>query len=163
MKQEKITKENVLQWLCQFVDQRPGIEFVNYADGTREGVRMYRREAAEVTRDRTDFYNLLSVCQRRLDRDKLNEAIYNELKNTSGRLRINENDLLEYCTGQYFPTEYRPAACRVLVSILWNDYRNEKWTNNGALHGKPFYETGHEIRRAIKRNFGRRINSNYFN
>lgn len=26
---------------------------------------------------------------------------------------------IEYCTGQYFPTEYRRAACAVLASAIW--------------------------------------------
>jgi hypothetical protein len=31
---------------------------------------------------------------------------------------------LDYCTGQYFPTEYRRAACAVLASALWSAKRD---------------------------------------
>jgi len=30
---------------------------------------------------------------------------------------------VDYCTGQYFPTEYRRAACAVLASALWEYWR----------------------------------------
>lgn len=47
-----------------------------------------------------------------------------------------------YCTGQYFPTEYRRAVCAVLASALWDyvrehcmpkvaGYRVESWTELG--------------------------------
>lgn len=45
----------------------------------------------------------------------------------SGRLSIVERDgkvALDYCTGQYFPTEYRAAACAVCASILWTYWRD---------------------------------------
>src|SRR3990167_287401 len=34
---------------------------------------------------------------------------------------------IDYCTGQYFPTEYRKAACAVLASALW------AWTREHAM------------------------------
>lgn len=148
----KVTKENVIEVLCQFVNQRPGMEPMNYGNW-----REYRRESAEVTRDRDDFYKLMSVAQRRLTTEQLSEAIYKELANTSGRLRINESGELEYCTGQYFPVEFRPAACRVLVSVIWDNYRDELTST-----GEKVYKDGNELWKAIRRNFGRRINKNYF-
>lgn len=36
----------------------------------------------------------------------------------TGRVR------LKYCTGQYWPTEYRAAACAVLASALWAYWRD---------------------------------------
>lgn len=32
---------------------------------------------------------------------------------------------LDYCTGQYWPTEYRKAACAVLASAVWSWMRDE--------------------------------------
>lgn len=72
---------------------------------------------------------------------------------------MNDADNLEYCTGQYFPTEYRPAANRVLRDLIWASYRDEIEANTP----NNVYKNGHEIRKAIKRRVSRRIARNYFN
>ena len=41
----------------------------------------------------------------------------------SGRLsiKVEGNKVrVDYCTGQYWPTEYRPAVCRLLSSVIWD-------------------------------------------
>jgi hypothetical protein len=58
---------------------------------------------------------------------------------------------VDYCTGQYFPTEYRRAVCSVLSSALWDYFRT-----NGA-------DTGDDIRRTARRELGRSIASRWFN
>lgn len=133
--------------LCKFVDQRPGIEPVNYGSW-----KDYRRESAEVTRDRRDFYELFIFALRKLGAPALDVAIEKNLKNTSGRLIMNEAGKLEYHTGQYFATEYRPAACRVLVEILWNHTRESR----------PDLTTGHDLRAYFRREFSRRVASGYY-
>jgi len=90
--------------------------------------------------------------------DNLNDVLTDYLKNSSGRLTINENGNFVYITGQYFPTEYRPAAARVIANLLWDSYRNYK---DGK--GEPIYKDGNEIRKAIKRNLSRRTAKLYFN
>jgi hypothetical protein len=57
---------------------------------------------------------------------------------------------VDYCTGQYFPTEYRAAACAVLATILW-DYIS------------PECKTGNDIRKWARAEFGRGIASRWFN
>jgi len=146
----RTNKMNTIEKLTRFVNQRPGLDFSNYGD-----VSAYRSEMAEITRDRTDYFELLSFAFNRVD--NLNEVLTNYLQNTSGRLTLN-NDVLSYCTGQYFPTEYRPAANNVLRSIIWNSYSNELHADN-----TPVYADGNAIRKAIKRNVSRRIARNYFN
>ena len=59
---------------------------------------------------------------------------------------------VDYTTGQYFPTEYRKAACAVLAQAIWDWFR-----------GKCNYETGEAIRKAARREFGRAIASTWFN
>ena len=138
--------------LVQFVNQRPGLEFAEYGD-----VKLYRSEMREITNDRSDFFELYALASRRLGNEfeaKLTEA----LKTGSGRLTLKENGELKYCTGQYFPTEYRPAANRVLVGLIWADYSNEKDQN-----GNDVYADGSAIRKAIKRNLSRRVGRLYFN
>jgi hypothetical protein len=136
-----------LALLQKFVDQRPGLEFADYGD-----VRAYRNESAEITRDRSDFYELLRVASSLLSPAELEEKTAQHLRTSSGRLTL-EGDRLQYITGQYFPTEYRPAACRVLVSIIWGEYQKDQTL-----------ETGHDIRRAIRRRLNsRRVARLYFN
>lgn len=141
-----------IEKLTRFVNQRPGLDFSNYGD-----VSSYRSEMAEITRDRTDYFELLSLAFSRID--NLNEVAENYLKNSSGRLTLNDNGNLEYCTGQYFPTEYRPAANRVLSNLIWASYRDEIEHNTP----NPVYKDGNDIRKAIKRNVSRRVMKNYFN
>ena len=133
--------------LCKFVDQRPGMEPMNYGSW-----KDYRRESAEVTRDRRDFYELFIFALRKLGAPALDAAIEKNLRNTSGRLKMNNAGALEYCTGQYFATEYRPAACRVLVEILWDHTRESR----------PDLETGHDLRAYFRREFSRRVASGYY-
>lgn len=135
--------------LVKFVNQRPQLEFCNYGD-----IKAYRQESREITKDRSDFYELLQLAYRRIA--DLNAEITQYLQKSSGRLTINEKGNLQYITGQYFPTEYRPAACRVLIDLIWNSYRNEKHAN-----GEPVYKDGNEIRKAIRRNLSRRTANIY--
>jgi len=67
----------------------------------------------------------------------------------SGRLEL-KNGELNYCTGQYFPTEYRKAVCAVLAYALWNCYRTEE-------------STGDSLRATFRRIFGRGIQKRWFN
>jgi len=139
-----------IELLVKFVNQKPGLEFCNYGD-----YKLYRQEMNEITRDKHDFNELLTLAYRRIE--KLDQAVHNKLLNSGDRLSLVDGQL-QYITGQYFPTEYRPAACRCLASLIWEDYRNEK-----DSQGNPVYKDGYELRKAIARNVSRRVKNNYFN
>lgn len=141
---------NIVETLVKFINQKPGLDFANYGD-----ISAYRSESREITNDKHDFFELLALAQRRIS--DFPAKLEKELSETSGRLTL-KNGKLEYCTGQYFPTEYRPAANRVLVSLIWNEYRDE---NNAD--GSPVYADGPAIRKAIRRNLSRRVSRLYFN
>ena len=141
---------NTIEMLVKFVNQKPGLDFCNYGD-----YKLYRQEMNEITRDKHDFNELLTLAYRRIE--NLDKAVYNKLLNSGDRLSLVDGEL-QYITGQYFPTEYRPAACRCLVSLIWADFRDEK-----DSRGNPVYKDGHEIRKAIARNVSRRVKNNYFN
>jgi len=139
--------------LWEFAHQRPGFDPHNY-----DSYRSYKNEMNEVVKDLSDFRTLYAIAARRLG-EAFETRLHTYLKNTSGRLKLNERDELEYCTGQYFPTEFRPAACSVLASLLWADYRDEK-----DSEGNEIYKDGNDLRKAIRRNFNsRRISKHYFN
>lgn len=142
-----------IEKMTKFVNRRPGLEFCNYGN-----ISAYRSEMREITKDRTDYFELLNIAFSRSD--NLNEQLTNYLQKSSGRLTLNNNDNLEYCTGQYFPTEYRPASNRVLSNLIWASYRDEIESNTP----NPVYKDGNDIRKALKRRgISRRIMKHYFN
>lgn len=147
------TEMPTMALLQKFANQRPQLDYCNYGDP-----KTYRQEMREITKDLHDFRELLNFAVNRVKdlESKLKEYL---LKN-SGRLTLNEKGNLEYITGQYFPTEYRPCSNRILASLIWSSYRDEKRWNDLQT---PVYEDGNAIRHAIKRNVSRRVAKFYFN
>lgn len=143
------TTKTTVEKLQKFVSQRAGLDYANYGD-----LRSFRAEQREITKDLHDFRELLSLAFVRMD--NLNERLTEYLEKSSGRLTLKDGKL-EYCTGQYFPVEYRPAANRVLANLIFADYRDEK-----DKDGNNYYKDGEAIRKAIKRNVSRRVFRNYF-
>lgn len=118
MKQD--TKTAILEALHRFVRQRPGLEFSNYGDSSA-----YRSELRSITKDRHHAEELLAaIAWRSISADQLLEAARSSF---SGRLELSVSDSgsvsVNYCAGQYFPTEYRRAVCAVLSSALWGYWR----------------------------------------
>lgn len=134
-----------LQLLRKFVNQRPGLNFKDYGDRT-----IYRRESREITKDLHDFNEVLNVARFRVP--DLDSKVKDYLQKTSGRLLMDEKERLVYHEGQYFPTEYRPAATRVIANILWEQIRQDKTL-----------ETGHDIRKKLSKMLSKRVMKNYFN
>ena len=116
-------REQILSALDDFIRQRPGLEAGNYGDA-----QSYNAEVRSIGKDRKDAFELLAAVGWRdsITADKLLEAAKSAY---SGRLSISFDDqgrcVLDYCTGQYFPTEYRRAVCAVLSSALWSYYRDD--------------------------------------
>lgn len=145
-------KSQILAALSAFVNQRPGLEFGNYGD-----IRLYRQEYRGILKDKHDFETLLSQVSW-LDSLTAEDIIEASKSAYSGRLTILEsvNDqgkdvvTVEYCTGQYFPTEYRAAACAVLSTALWRYFRD-----SGAEDYK-------QVQKMARDNLGRGIASRWF-
>lgn len=116
-------RENILAALSRFTSQRPGLDFANYGDA-----RAYRSESASITRDLQHARELLAAVSRR-DGIGAAELMAAARSAYSGRLTIEETESdsvrISYCTGQYFPTEYRRAVCAVLASALWEYWRRD--------------------------------------
>jgi hypothetical protein len=141
---------NFLELLCKFAHQRPALCFSDYGDR-----RIYQAQSREITKDLHDFCDLLNFARWKVD--NLSQKIADYLTTSNDRLTF-ENGKLQYITGQYFPTEYRPACNRVLKSIIWREYANQKNED-----GTPKYNTGDEIRKQIRQYVTRRTAKNYFN
>lgn len=144
------TQVNAVALLIKFVNQRPWLEFADYGD-----IKYYRQDSREITKDRADFYEFMAMAD--IFVDNLNVKLIEQLTKYADRLTL-ENGKLKYITGQYFPTEYRPAGCRVIKAIVWNALREEK-----NAKGEYIRQSGDDIRKVFKRYLSRRTYKNYFN
>ncbi len=141
-----MNKQAILDTLRKFARQRPGLEFGNYGD-----YKAYRSELRSITRDLAHAETLL----RAVERSDIDAAAILRAAD-GGRLSIavdGEKVRIDYCTGQYWPTEYRKAVCRVLASALWEHVRD-------SMTGD---DIGDRIRAHFRREFGRGIAGRYFN
>ena len=115
-------KQSLLGALRTFARQRPGLEFGNYGC-----IVAYRSEMRSITKDLAQAQSMLSAVELR---DSISaDAIIEASKHAySGRLTITESEpgkfSIDYCTGQYWPAEYRRAVCAVLSSALWSYWRD---------------------------------------
>jgi hypothetical protein len=172
---EKISRrEQILGAFRAFIAQRPGLEFGNYGD-----VSAYRSEMRSITKDRHTAEFLLAAVSWResIGEKELRDAC----RAFSGRLSIvdrpNGGVAIDYCTGQYFPTEYRRAVCAVMASALWSYVRDGCMPSEGdskrevisIIDGREYRETeymnakgkwvsaGTWIREYFVREFGRNV------
>lgn len=156
-------RDMIINALRDWIKQRPGLEFANYGD-----VSAYRSEMRSITRDRHDAETLLLAVSHAnaLTADALEAAFRGAFsgrlsvvwgrKGANGKFeRCDRADAdrlhLNYCTGQYWPTEYRRAACAVLASALWGYYRDHAPAPDGEA-----------IRGHFRREFGARIQKRWF-
>ncbi len=111
----KPTKEQIVALLDAWIRQRPGLDYGNYGDPVS-----YRAEVRSIGKDLQHARTLLRAVELSgITADELAESFNRAY---SGRLSLIEHKgkpALDYCTGQYWPTEYRRAACAVLSSALW--------------------------------------------
>lgn len=145
-------KQQIIGALYTFIGQRPGLEFGNYGEPVS-----YRAEVRAIGKDLTQARQLLRYVELRgsITADDIIDASKHAY---SGRLTITASDdgkvSIDYCTGQYWPTEYRKAACAVLSQAIW-DYKRE----NTLLPNV----TGDRLRATFRREFGRGMAARWFN
>ena len=141
-------RQTILDALYKWIHQRPGLDFGNYGD-----VAVYRSEVRSITRDLHDARLLL----RAVELSSVSaETLEGAFRAFSGRLTW-DGKHLDYCTGQYWPTEYRKAAAAVLASALWDHYRDDF-----AASAKNGESAGDAIRRNFRRQYGKRIQARWF-
>ena len=167
-------QQSVLHLLDRWTRQRAGLEFCNYGR-----ISSYRSEQRGITRDLHDFRALLEGVSWRSFTQEQWRAAFSAF---SGRLSLIEENgqpvRLEYCTGQYFPTEYRKAACAVLARLLWSDAGDNMPDFNGTttytIGEGAFVQTletnsidglsaGDWLRKKMLREFGRGVAGRWFN
>jgi len=140
-----MTKQSILSALATHVNQRPGLKFANYGD-----VSAYRSESRRITQQRDDFFKMLALVEHRdIEPEYLVKAFSTAFY---GRLSYDaETNSLDYCTGQYWPTEYRAAACAVLAQVLRNYWRQDDESSDA-----------NSIRKLARNNLGRGTASRWF-
>ena len=115
-------KQQIITALRAFVAQRSGMDWRDYGDAAS-----YRAEQRAIMRDGKEARELLRAIERRdsITAEMIIEASQHAYR---GRLSIVERAdgaiTVDYCTGQYFPTEYRKAVCAVCSSVLWSWMRD---------------------------------------
>ena len=168
----KPTKEQIIALLGAWIRQRPGLDYGNYGDPVA-----YRAEVRSIGQDLQHARTLLRAVElSSIDADTLIEGF----RAFSGRLSLEpirvqnagyyglSDDAgivgwkLDYTTGQYWPTEYRRAACAVLASALWAHYRDSE-PDNVYTSAAGVARKGDQLRASFKRRFGRTIANRCFN
>jgi len=141
-----VKKQTIIDALNAWVNQRPGLDYGNYGD-----LVAYRAEVRSIGKDLQHARAMLNYVAWH---DSITaEMILDAAK--SGRLSIVVTDgtvAIDYCTGQYWCTEYRPAVCRLLSSVIWY------WMRDNMLD--PV--TGNDIRRQASRELGTSIARRWF-
>lgn len=141
-----MTKAAILEALGRFIAQRSGIDYRNY--GERES---FMGDYRPILKHGKQARAMLQAVQWRYQITA--EALIDASRAYSGRLQFVERNGrvdCDYTTGQYFPTEYRAAACAVLSTALWDYWRAD-------------CETGDAIRKRARKELGRGIASDWFN
>ncbi len=146
----KRTVNEILDLLQAHIDSRPGLDPRDYISGWNDthGRAAYRADSRKATNDKHDAQRMIDHIRNMynpMDVQTLTDAF----RAFSGRLSLTDNGL-EYCTGQYYPTEYRAAACAVLASAIWTHYRETD-------------DTGETMLRKFRRMFGNSIARRWFN
>lgn len=137
-------KTTIIAALDKWIRQRPGLEFGNYGN-----VSSYRSELRSITKDGSEAKQLLRyVDMSQITGEQLALCFKRAF---SGRLTW-DGTKLDYCTGQYWPTEYRRAACSVLASAIWAYWRD-------GMEGE---HQGDRLRKSAANTFGRGIASRWF-
>lgn len=141
-------KQAITAALSTWIKQRPGLEYGNYGDPVA-----YRAELRGIARDLYDARTLLRHVEfSGITADGLKAAF----RAYSGRLQW-DGKQLSYCTGQYWPTEYRKAAAAVCAAALWEHYREDY-----AASAEKDESPGDAIRRNFKQQYGRRMQQRWF-
>lgn len=144
-------RETILELIARWICQKPGLDPRNYIRDWRdaEGRAAYRADLRTITRQRHDAFALLRYIELR---PSITGADLAAALTVGGRLSYTPGRGLDYTTGQYWPMEFRAAACRVMASVIWDRLRRDAGE----------HADGDMIRRAARRELGRAIAERWF-
>lgn len=117
---QQLTLE-VFEAFRKFINQRPGLDPRNYFSDWRDkdGRRAFRSENRQIQQDGRRARAALQLAAAYPFNP---QTLIDATQGYSGRLQIvaeiDKGIALDYCTGQYWPTEYRKAAAVVLERYI---------------------------------------------
>ncbi len=117
--QSTITKAELCKLLRAFVGQRSGLDWRNYGHDWRDaaGMAALRSDRNTILQHGRDARALLRFAE--AWPSVTVDYLLSELS-AGKRLSFDASrGSIDYCAGQYFPTEYRAAVCRALSTALW--------------------------------------------
>jgi len=127
-----MNRETLIDTLYKWINQRPGLDPRNYIRDYRDadGRAAYRSDSRSITRQLHDARALLRYVELHptIDAQRIIDA-------ARGRLTIRptgETFKIDYCVGQYWPTEYRAAVAGVLSSAIWKYFRENCLKDNAG-------------------------------
>lgn len=147
-------KSDIIAALRRHIAQRSGMEFRNYWTSDHWNARSEARRA--FMRDYRPMLKDGALAREMLREIELRDSITADdllagFREFSGRLTYDaDRKRCDYCTGQYFPTEYRRAAVVVLASVLY-DYIKRDTCDIGCEGWRKRFE------RNVRLAFPRRI------
>jgi hypothetical protein len=145
-----VKKENIIAALHAFANQRPGLDFANYGE-----VSSYRQEYRRITRQLCDFRQLVRFVEMSgITGEEIEASAKSAFSSRLSLVERGDKVGVSYCTGQYWPTEYRAAACAVLANALWQYHR--------ADIPKDAEKPGDLLRAKFRRMFGANIQKRWF-
>jgi hypothetical protein len=140
-----MNRQPIIDALRKHIASRSGIDFRNYGDRA-SAMQDYR----QILRHGKDARAMLRAVELS---EMEPQTLLDAFRAFSGRLSYTEGKGCDYCTGQYFPTEYRAAACAVLSTALHNHYATDCPPDARIV---PFVHSW------AKRNLGRGIAKRWF-
>lgn len=114
-------RADILHALAAFAESRPGLNPRDYIRDWSDtaGRKAYAADSRSITKDLHHARALLTAVRLSgITEAQLIEAFRGKRLSWDGAR-------LDYCTGQYYPTEYRRAVCAVLASALWAYFRED--------------------------------------
>ena len=144
-------RNNIIEALYSWIRQKPGLDPRNYISDWRdaEGRAAYRSDARSIT---TQLHHARAMLRYIELRPSITGADLAAALTVGGRLSYTPGRGLDYTTGQYWPMEFRAAACRVMASVIWDRLRRDAGE----------HADGDMIRRAARRELGRAIAERWF-
>ena len=112
-------KESILAALRAFIESRPGFDPANYC-GAPQAYRADYRRAYQHLQDARAMLRAVEW------RDSIaGDDIVRAKHHRVDFVPAGDSLAVDYCTGQYYPTEYRGAVCATLASTLWDYFRDK--------------------------------------
>jgi hypothetical protein len=115
-------KREMLDALRSHISQRSGMDWRDYG-GDHAAYMSYYRPMLQAGKDAREMLRYVM-----LNDEITPEQMLDACSAFSGRLQLVHKDgawTCEYVTGQYFPTEYRAAACAVLARCIFDRWHKD--------------------------------------